>query len=420
MEGYMPRIIDNELEFYLDSFGAVLLRGPKWCGKTTTASNIAASTIKMQDPKKSKDYIAAAEADVSLILEGEQPRLIDEWQVSPVIWDAVRSNVDEGGKNGQFILTGSRIPSEDSIQHSGAGRIGVLDMYPMSLYESKDSNGKVSLKALFDGDFQNGVKSDLSVKKIAECLCRGGWPANMGLSYRKCAIRIKSYLDLIYESDDVSLRKYAKDPATAKEIIRSYARNVSSMATMKTMVADVVKNDVSISSDRFADYLAALRGVFLIEDVPAWNPQIRSKDAIRAGPKRELIDPSIAAYYLGITPDNFVDDFNTFGLLFESLCIRDLRVYSSSLSGEVLYYHDKYGLEADAVVRLDDGRYGVIEVKLGSKDIDEGAENLCKLESLLEEHEMKLPSFKMVLTGTELAYQRDDGVYVVPIGCLGP
>lgn len=420
MEGYIPRIIDDELEFYLDTFGAVLLRGPKWCGKTTTASNIAASIIKMQDPKKSKDYIAAAEADVSLILDGEQPRLIDEWQVSPAIWDAVRSNVDEDARNGQFILTGSRIPYENSTQHSGAGRIGVLDMYPMSLYESKDSSGKISLKSLFNGDFQSGVKSDLSVKKIAERLCRGGWPANMGLNYRKCAIRIRSYLDLIYESDDISLKKYAKDPTTAKEIIRSYSRNVSSMATMTTLTADVVKNDVAISSDKFADYLAALRGVFLIEDVPAWNPQIRSKDAMRAGPKRELIDPSIAAYYLGITPDNFIEDFNTFGLLFESLCIRDLRVYSSSLSGEVLYYHDKYGLEADAVVRLDDGRYGIIEVKLGRKDIEEGAANLCKLEKLLEKHEMMMPSFKMVLTGTELSYQRDDGVYVVPIGCLGP
>lgn len=416
----MSRIIDDELEFYLDTFGAVLLRGPKWCGKTTTASNIAASIIKMQDPKRSKDYIAAAEADVSLILEGEQPRLIDEWQVSPAIWDAVRSNVDDDKRNGQFILTGSRIPPENSIQHSGAGRIGVLDMYPMSLYESKDSSGKISLESLFNGDFQSGVKSDLSVRKIAECLCRGGWPANMGLDYRKCAIRIRSYLDLIYESDDISLKKYAKDPSVAREIIKSYSRNISSMATMTTLTADVVKNDVAISSDRFADYLAALRGVFLVKDVPAWNPQIRSKDAMRAGPKRELIDPSIAAYYLGITPDNFIEDFNTFGLLFESLCIRDLRVYSSSLSGEVLYYHDKYGLEADAVVRLDDGRYGIIEVKLGSKDIEEGAANLCKLEKLLEEHGMKMPSFKMVITGTELSYQRDDGVYVVPIGCLGP
>ena len=420
MEGYIPRIIDEELQLYLDTFGAVLLRGPKWCGKTTTASNMASSIIKMQDPSKSKDYIAAAETDVSLILNGEQPRLIDEWQVAPEIWDAVRNDVDEYNANGQYILTGSRLPPEGSIQHSGAGRIGVLDMYPMSLFESGDSNGKVSLKDLFDGKFENGAASDLSVKKLAECLCRGGWPSNIGLEYRKCALKIRSYLDLIYESDDISLKKYAKDPSITKEIIRSYSRNISSLATMSTLVSDVSKNDAPISNDRFNDYISALKGVFLIKDVPAWNPEIRSKDAMRSTPKRELIDPSIAAYYLGITPDNFVEDFNTFGLLFESLCIRDLRVYSSSLSGEVSYYHDRHGLEADAVVRLDDGRFGIIEVKLGSKDIDMGAKNLCKLEDLLIQNDLRAPSFKMVLTGTELAYKREDGVYVVPIGCLGP
>ena len=420
MEGYIPRVIDEELDFYLDTFGAVLLRGPKWCGKTTTASKSAASVIKMQDTKKSRDYMAAAEADVSLILDGEQPRLIDEWQVAPSIWDAVRSSVDDDKRNGQFILTGSRLPAEDSILHSGAGRIGLLEMYPMSLYESGDSNGKVSLEGLFQGRFEGGSKSDLTVKDLADCLCRGGWPANIGLDYRKCAVRIRSYLDLIYESDDISLKKYAKDPSTAKEIMRSYSRNISTMATMKTLVADVKKNETSISDGKIADYIAALKGVFLIEDVPAWNPEIRSKDAMRSGPKRELIDPSIAAYYLGVTPYNFLEDFNTFGFLFESLCIRDLRVYSSRLSGEVSYYHDRYGLEADAVIRLDDGRYGIIEVKLGGKDIDDGAENLCRMESLLKEHGYKAPSFKMVLTGTQLAYRREDGVYVVPLGCLGP
>ena len=420
MEGYIPRIIDEELDFYLSTFGAVLLRGPKWCGKTTSAENRSVSSIKMQDPEKSKDYRAAADADVSLILRGENPRLIDEWQTAPVIWDAVRSYVDSNKECGQFILTGSRVPPEGAVDHSGSGRIGVLDMYPMSLYETGDSNGKISLRGLFEGRFENGAKTDLTVQRIAECLCRGGWPANIGLDYRRCAIRIRSYLDLIYESDDMTLKKYAKDPSTAKEIIRAYSRNISSMATSKTLEADVLKNDVSISTDRLADYMAALRGVFLIKDVPAWNPVIRSKDAMRSGPKRELIDPSIAAYYLGITPESYVDDFNTFGLLFESMCIRDLRVYSSSLAGEVYYYHDKYGLEADAVIRLDDGRYGLIEVKLGNKDIDDGAKNLCTLEGLLNEHGMRVPSFKAVVTGTELAYRRPDGVFVVPIGCLGP
>ena len=419
MDGYIPRIIDEELEFYIDTFGAVLLRGPKWCGKTTTAMNSAVSYIKMQDTKKSKEYIAAAETDVSLILDGEQPRLIDEWQVVPSIWDAVRNEVDERKINGQYILTGSRVPGEGSVLHSGSGRIGVLDMYPMSLYESGDSNGKISLKDLFDGKFKDNVKSELSVKKIAECLCRGGWPANIGLNYRKCAVRIRSYLDLIYESDDISLKKYAKDPETAKSIIRSYSRNISTLASMTTLANDV-RNDIPISDDKLNDYVVALRGVFLINDLPAWNPNIRSKDAMRSTPKRELTDPSIAAYYLGITPDNFVEHFDAFGFLFESMCIRDLRIYSSPLAGNVLYYHDKYDLEADAVIKLDDGRYGLIEVKLGSKDIEEGAENLCKIEKLVIEHEMTAPSFKMVLTGTELAYRRTDGVYVVPIGCLGP
>lgn len=420
VEKYIPRIIDEELRFYLDTFAAVLLRGPKWCGKTTSAENCVASSIKMQDPKQSKDYVAAANTDVTLILRGEKPRLIDEWQVVPAVWDAVRSEVDSDNSCGQYILTGSRLPGEGVVEHSGSGRIGVLNMLPMSLYESGESNGKVSIKDLFEGKFEAGVKTDLTVRKLAESLCRGGWPANIGLDYRKCAVRLRSYLDLIYESDDISLKKYAKDPATAKEIIRSYSRNISTLASGRTILADVRKNGAVLSDEKYADYVAALEGVFLINDVPAWNPAIRSKDAIRSTPKRELVDPSIAAYYLGITPDNFVEEFNTFGFLFESLCIRDLRVYSSSLAGTVLYYHDKYGLEADAVVRLDDGRFGIIEVKLGSKDIDEGAEHLCKLESLIEEHGLKAPSFKMVLTGTELSYRRPDGVFVVPIGCLGP
>ena len=221
MEDYIPRVIDNELEFYIDTFGAVLLRGPKWCGKTTTAQNIAASVIKMQDPSRSKDYIKAAETDTSLILKGKQPRLIDEWQVAPSIWDAIRTKVDDNKKSGQYILTGARLPAEDTVQHSGAGRIGILDMYPMSLYESGDSSGKISLRGIFEGKFTDGLTSELTVEKLAYCLCRGGWPANIGLDYRKCAVRIKSYLDLIYESDDISLKKYAKDPAAAKEILRS-------------------------------------------------------------------------------------------------------------------------------------------------------------------------------------------------------
>jgi hypothetical protein len=416
---YKKRIIDDQLSFYLETFGAVLLRGPKWCGKTTTAERQAKSVIKMQDKKKSKDYILAAQTDVSIILDGDSPRLIDEWQVVPSIWDAVRTTVDEERKKGMYILTGSRIPAENSCQHSGAGRIGTLFMYTMSLFESEDSNGSISLKDLFNHNVKiDGAESQLTISKLADALCCGGWPDNLGNDYRKCALKLRSYLDLIYESDDLSLKKYAKRIDIAKNIVRSYSRNISTLADTKSIYQDVLRNNVSISESQIYDYINALENVYIIEDVPAWNPSLRSKTAIRSTPKREITDPSIAALYLGITPYNYVDDFYTFGFLFESLCIRDLRIYSSSLDGKVCYYRDRYGLEADAVVILDDGRYGIIEIKLGSAEIDRGAENLCKLEGIILEAGFKKPSFKMVLTGGNLAYTRRDGVIIVPIGCL--
>lgn len=410
--------MDAQLEFYLETFGAVLLRGPKWCGKTTTAKKHANSFIEMQDPEKSADYLLAAETDLSLIMEGDSPRLIDEWQVYPRIWDAVRMDVDRKRRTGLYILTGSRVPSEGSFMHSGAGRIGVLLMRTMSLFESGDSNGSVSLNGLFSGDENVEGKSKLSTRDIAYCLCRGGWPENIGLEYRKCAVKLGSYLDLIYESDDLSLSKYAKDAETAKRIVRSYSRNVSTPADMKTVYGDALGGDSTLSESRFNDYVNALRNVFVIDDVPAWNPSIRSRTAIRSTPKRDLVDPSIAALYLGITPDNFVDDFRTFGLLFESMCLRDLKVYASGIGGKVHYYRDRHGLEADAVILLDDGRYGLVEVKLGAENVRSGAENLVKLEGLISEAGLRKPSFRMVLTSGELAYTMADGTHVVPIGCL--
>lgn len=419
MTQYIPRLIDGKLDFYLDTFGAVLLRGPKWCGKTTTAEKFVKSVIKLQDPKKYKDYLAAAEADLSLILDGENPRLIDEWQVFPQIWDAVRTEVDEKKESGLYILTGSRVPAGGSYGHSGAGRFGVLFMRTMSLFESGDSNGSVSLKNLFSGNEEiNGKTSDLSLEKAAYCLCRGGWPDNIGLDYDRCAIKIGSYLGLIYESDDMTLKKYAKDVEIAKKIVRSYSRNVSSIAETKTVYDDTVLEAVDISRSKFDDYVNALKNAFIIDEIPAWNPSVRSKTAIRSNPKRDLIDPSIAAYYLGITPDNFVEDFRTFGLLFESMCLRDLKIYASGIGGNVHHYRDRHGLEADAVVLLDNGKYGLVEVKLGEKGVEAGAKNLCTLENLIAEAGLRKPSFKMVLTGGELAYARQDGVQVVPIGCL--
>lgn len=417
--GYIKRIVDSRLTFFLETFGAVLLRGPKWCGKTTTAEQHAKSTIKMQDKKKSRDYVLAAQTDITIILNGEHPRLIDEWQVEPSIWDAVRTSVDEEHKKGMYILTGSRVPAEGSYQHSGAGRIGTLFMYPMSLYESGDSNGQISLTDLFSKATKiDGIETDLTVFKLAEALCRGGWPDNIGVEYRKCALKLRSYLDLIYESDDLSLKKYAKKVEVAKGIVRSYARNISTSADLKSIYQDVLKNDISISESQIYDYISALENVYIIEDVPAWNPAVRSKTAIRSTPKRELIDPSIAALYFGITPHNYVDNFATFGFLFESLCIRDLRIYSSTIDGKVSYYRDRYGLEADIVVHLDDGQYCIIEVKLGSAAIEKGAESLCNLERIIVNAGLKKPSFKMILTGGNLAYTRKDGVMVIPIGCL--
>jgi predicted AAA+ superfamily ATPase len=419
MARYIRRLLDDELDIYLETFGAVLIRGPKWCGKTTTAEKHAKSIIKMQDPEKSEHYVAAAEADITLILNGNPPRLIDEWQVAPKIWDAVRTDVDEKGRAGLYILTGSRVPAKKSYKHSGAGRFGVLFMYPMSLFESGDSDGSVSLERLFSGkENVSGKSSPISVEELAYCICRGGWPANIGLEYRKCALRLKSYLELVYESDDLTMDKYVKDADTARSILRSYSRNISATAELKTIFNDVVKNDISISESRFYDYINALRNIYLIDDVRAWNPSIRSKTAVRSKPKRELVDPSIAALLLGITPSNFVDDFRTFGLLFESMCVRDLKIYMSSLEGKVYYYRDRYGLEADAVVMLDDGRYGLIEIKLGTDRIDEGAQNLCKLEELMQNNKMKPPSFKAVITGRGPAYKRNDDVFVIPIGCL--
>ncbi len=417
MSQYLSRILDNTLELYLDTFGAVLIRGPKWCGKTTTAEKHAKSVIKMQDPMKSNDYIEAAATNISLILNGEHPRLIDEWQVAPKIWDAVRTDVDDQGSTGMYILTGSRVPAEGSYLHSGAGRIGTLFMHPMSLFESGDSNGSISLRQLFAQEDVEG-KSSLSIDDLAYCVCRGGWPANIGLEYRKCALKLRSYLDLIYESNDLTLKKYAKNIDIAKNIIHSYSRNISTTAELKTIYDDVSKKDADVSESKFYDYINALKNAYILDDVQAWNPSIRSKTAIRSSPKRELIDPSIAALYLGITPDNFVDDFRTFGLLFESMCVRDLKVYASDLGGRVYYYRDRYGLEADAVITLDDGRYGLIEIKLGTKGVEEGAQNLCKLEELIQSAEIKPPSFKAVITGGELAYKRADGVFVIPIGCL--
>lgn len=425
---YFPRILDETLKETLECVGAVLIVGPKWCGKTTTAEMQAKSVIKMQDPDKSQGYLVTAQTKPSLLLLGENPRLIDEWQVAPVLWDAVRTEVDkQGNREGLFILTGSTTVDETKIMHSGVGRIARLIMRPMSLFESKESNGKVSLQKLFNDKKYDidGVKSDLSLEKLIFAACRGGWPASLTKKTDKAALFVaSSYLDIICESDASTVDGVTRDPKRVRAVLRSYARNISTLAGIQSLINDISSNFGTISENTLQSYLSALNRLFVVDEVPAWSPAIRSASAIRASNKREFIDPSIAVAALSITPEILMQDLNTFGFIFETLCIRDLKVYSNALGSEVSYYHDRHGLEADCVLRLGDGRYALIEFKLGSKQIDEGAGHLLIMQTLIRKHnetekaKIKEPELLIIITGGEMAYQRKDGVYIIPIGCL--
>jgi len=425
---YLPRIIDKLLEERLDAVGAVLIAGPKWCGKTTSAEQQAKSILKLQDPDQTKGYLATAEVKPSLLLEGENPRLIDEWQMAPVLWDAVRSAVDKrGGEAGLFILTGSTVVDESSIMHSGTGRISRMVMYPMSLYESQESNGKISLEALFSDPALDidGIKSDLSINDLVFAACRGGWPSSLGKKTDKAKLfEAQNYVTNICDSDASTVDGVKRSPERVRAVLQSYARNISTLATDKTVLEDVSSNYMDISEPTLFSYLDALERLYVIEDIPAWCPSIRSATAIRSGKKKGVIDPSIAVAALSLSPEALLQDMHTFGFIFECLCIRDLRVYSSALEGRVSYYHDRYGLEADCVLHLADGRYALIEFKLGSKGIEEGAAHLLELKQLIQkanaEKRAKLrePDLLIVITGGEMAYTRNDGVKIIPIGCL--
>jgi predicted AAA+ superfamily ATPase len=353
------------------------------------------------------------------LLKGDTPRLIDEWQTAPVLWDAVRFAVDRQGESGQFILTGSAVPEDHSTKHTGTGRISRLLMRPMSLFESLESDGSVSLKALFDGTARVEGLSRLSIERLAFVIARGGWPASVIEERERVALRrAYDYVDAIINIDISRVDNIEKNPARVRTLMRSIARNISTMANLSTIRSDMAGDEDAISEKTCASYLNALRRLFVVEDLPAWNPAMRSKTAIRTSPKRHFSDPSIAAAVLRATPDSLLHDFTTFGLLFESICVRDLRIYAQAIDGEVFHYHDKSGLEADAVIHLMDGRWGAVEVKMGTKEIEYAADNLKKLKSKVNTDRMKEPSFLMVLTGAELAYQRDDGIYIVPIGCM--
>lgn len=418
-ELYIPRIADKTLQMKLRTSGAVLIIGPKWCGKTWTALNQSESVIYMQEPDKRASYMKMAQTMPSFLLQGEKPRLIDEWQTATILWDAVRFAVDQTPQKGQYILTGSVIVDEDEeMTHTGTGRISRMKMRPMSLFESKESNGKVSLKELFDGNTEIAATSELTVPELAYAICRGGWPATLEMDHDDALEVAKNYVDAVCERDAAAIDKSQKDPDRVRNILKSLARNISTMTTDRTIMGDVKANDISLSDKTLESYLRALRRLFIIEDVKAWQPSLRSKTGIRTSDKRQFVDPSLAVAAIGLNPTSILEDFQYFGFLFESLCARDLRVYSEPLKGTIRHYHDLNDLEADLIITLEDGRWAAVEVKLGSREIDEGAEHLKKLAQIVNTQKHPAPSFLMVLTGGELAYRREDGVFVVPIGCL--
>lgn len=419
---YKHRIADGILEKKLRSKGAVLIEGPKWCGKTTTAEQQARSILYMDNPASFESNLQMAEIDPGILLEGDTPRLVDEWQLAPKLWDTVRFEVDHRHQVGQFILTGSAVPSdEESMQHSGTGRFSWLTMRPMSLYESGESNGKVSLSHLFESRENIVATNSLRIDDIAFLICRGGWPFACSLQGDAALAQAFDYVDAVIKKDVSRVDGTNRNITTTRLLMRSYARNQGSQATIGTIVADMMTNDENeVGIKTAGSYLDALRKIFVIEDSEAWNPNLRSKTAIRTANTRYFIDPSIGTAVLGLGPKDLINDLNTMGLFFETLCVRDLRIFADALDGQVFHYRDKSGLECDAVIHLRNGRYGLVEIKLGGdRLINEGASNLLALVDKINTDKMKEPSFLMVLTGTgDFAYRRKDGVYVVPIGCL--
>ncbi len=420
---YRPRLADNILAHKLKGKGAVLIQGPKWCGKTTTAEQMAKSILYMSKPEDVKANLVAADIQPSTLLEGKTPRLIDEWQIAPKLWDAVRFEVDHRNKQGQFILTGSAVPPDnDEIFHTGTGRFAWIKMRPMTLFESGESTGEISLKELFKQPKQILAQNKLDdLSRLAFLICRGGWPGALDMEDDIALEQAFDYFDAIVNSDISRVDNVQRDSERAKRLMKSYARHQGSQTTNTVIRDDILVNDAeTLNEDTVYAYTNALRKIFVIEDMPAWNPNLRSKTAIRTSDTRYFIDPSIATASLGLGPEDLIKDLNTMGLFFETLCVRDLRVYAESLDGQVYHYRDKSGLECDTVIHLRNGSFGLIEIKLGGDTlIEEGAQNLKKFSAKIDTKKMKEPSFLMVLTGTgKFAYRREDGVYVVPVGCL--
>ena len=422
MKKYRKRIADEILKRKLEGKGVVLIEGPKWCGKTTTAEQVASSILYMDNPENKEQNINMSEVNPKRLLKGETPRLIDEWQIAPKLWDAIRFEVDHHDELGQFILTGSAVPTNTKdVTHSGTGRFTWLMMRPMTLFESNDSTGEVSLKELFDGNLDVDGYSNIDIERLAFLVCRGGWPKAIDMRDEIALDQAFDYIEAVIHSDINRVDNIQKNPDKVRRLMRSYARNQGTQIANTELAKDIQGNEeTSINEETIATYIDALKKIFVIEDMLAWNPNLRSKTAIRSSDTRYYIDPSIAAAALGIGPNDLINDLKTFGFLFETLCVRDLRVFSDSLNGEVYHYRDKNGQECDAVIHLRNGKYGLIEIKLGGeKLIEEAVETLKSMKSKIDINKMNAPSFLMVITGIgDYAYQRPDGVLVVPIGCL--
>lgn len=419
---YKLRIADQLLLEQLEAAGAVLIQGPKWCGKTTTAAQAAKSVLYMDWPRELEKNLFLAEENPEALLEGDVPRLIDEWQLAPQLWDAARFTVDRRGKPGQFIFTGSAVPADKSkIHHTGTGRFAWLTMRPMSLWESGESNGKVSLLRLFAGQRDVAIAPDHSLSDLSFMVCRGGWPSSLNMKRTAALRQAQNYVNAVCESDISRVDNTVRDATFARRLLRSYARHQGAQVPISTIYADLASSkEGSMSEETISSYITALKKIFVVEDMPAWSPNLRSKTAIRTSETRYFVDPSVATAALGMEPKDLENDLNTFGLMFETMAVRDLRVYAEALDGDVFHYRDKNGLECDAVIHLHNGSYGLVEIKLGgSKLEEEGASTLKELAKKIDTTRMREPSFLMVLTGLGCyAYQRKDGVMVVPIGCL--
>ncbi len=418
---YRPRIVDSILKRKLRGKGAIVIEGPKWCGKTTTAEQVSGSVLSVDEPDSVRTNIMMSEMDPEQLLKGERPRLLDEWQVAPKLWDAVRHHVDHHKGQGQFILTGSSVPlTASSTMHSGTGRFGWIVMRPMTLFESGDSTGEVSLGALFGSSDVSG-HSDLDLNRLTFLICRGGWPESVDMDEDVALDQAFDYIDAVINRDMSRVDDVRRDPQKVRALLRSYARNQGGQISQSGISADISSGEVSNASvETVSEYLQALRRLYVIEDMKAWNPNLRSKTAIRTSDTRYFVDPSLAVASLRIGPKDLINDLNTLGFFFESLVVRDLRVYTESLDGDVYHYRDNIGNECDAVIHLRDGRYALIEVKLGGDTlVDEGARTLKNVLRRIDTDRMGGPAFMAVITGTEHhAYRREDGILVIPIGTL--